>query len=208
MELDKVVMGETTLVGTNLGECQGLEDLQLQLCQSTADSSSDDFESDKEAMICIESDSEVEWEKAEEKGFEGIRCLMESQLGEVEEHSLNVQEGVDKIRGGPEQILVEGQWTGRAEVSDGVMRGISSEEDRPQIKVGKMSLSLRQIKEATRSLDLPVLQNEVKKGYKGDQSKIGKSSIRRKGGARELRNLECSIDFDKGCKASGLRNNT
>ena len=50
-------------------------------------------------MICIESDSEVEWEKAEEKGFEGIRCLMESQLGEVEEHSLNVQEGVDKIRG-------------------------------------------------------------------------------------------------------------
>ena len=100
MELDKVVMGETTLVGTNLGECQGLEDLQLQLCQSTADSSSDDFESDKEAMICIESDSEVEWEKAEEKGFEGIRCLMESQLGEVEEHSLNVQEGVDKIRGG------------------------------------------------------------------------------------------------------------
>ena len=55
------------------------------------------------------------------------------------------------------------------------MRGISSEEDRPQIKVGKMSLSLRQIKEAARSLDLQVLQNEMKKGYKGDQSKIGKS---------------------------------
>ena len=94
------------------------------------------------------------------------------------------------------------------EVSDKEVQGFTSEEERPQIKVRKMSLSSKQIKEATLSLNLEVLENEVKNENKEDQSKIGRSLTRSKGRVRKLCNLECSIDFDKRRKDKGLRNNT
>ena len=78
IELGKAVMGETTIEGTDLGDCQGLEDHQFDFCESTDDSSSANFESDKEALLCIEADTKDERENVEEEGFEGIRYLMES----------------------------------------------------------------------------------------------------------------------------------
>ena len=74
------MLGETTLEDTNIGDCLGVEDHQLDFCQSTEDLSSANYESDNEAMLCTGVDIEEEREKAEEKGLEGLRCLMESQM--------------------------------------------------------------------------------------------------------------------------------
>lgn len=104
-------------------------------------------------------------------------------------------------------MLTEGYQSERVEASDQEVQGFISEEVRTQIKIGKMSLALKQIKEAAEALNLRVLENEVVNGVKEDQSKMGRTLARRKGGMRELRNLECSIDFDKGRKDKGLRDN-
>ena len=102
IELGKAGMGETTLEGTDLEDCQGLEYHQLDFCQSTDDSSSANFELDKDALLSIEVNKEDEREKAEEEGFEGIRYLMESQVGKLEGHFLYDADRDDKIRVGNE----------------------------------------------------------------------------------------------------------
>ena len=81
LEKGKEVLGDTSLEGTDIGDCQGVEDHQLDFCQSSEDSSSDIFETDNEALLCTEADTEGEREKAEKKGLEGFRCLMESKMG-------------------------------------------------------------------------------------------------------------------------------
>ena len=78
----KEVMGEITLEDTDIAECLGDEDHRLESCQFTEDSSSANSESDNEALLCKEANSEEDREKSEENGFEGFRCLMESQLEE------------------------------------------------------------------------------------------------------------------------------
>ena len=193
IEKGKEVLGETTLEDKDIGDCQGVEDHQLDFCQSTEDLSSNNFESDNEALLCTEADTEGEWEKAEEKGFEGFRCLMESKMED------------DNISVGNKRLSIGDPLDQRGEGSDPDLQGIILENAGAQIRVGKMSISSSQIKEVAGALTLKVIQNEAKPGYKEDQSKISSSTNRRKGGDRELRNLECSIDFDKRRKVRGPR---
>ena len=71
-----------------------------------------------------------------------------------------------------------------------------------------MSISSKQIKEAAGALSLQVVQNEVKIGNTVNQSKSCTSLTRRKCVVRELRNLECNIDYGIGGKVRGPRNDT
>ena len=83
-------------------------------------------------------------------------------MGESEGHFLQDAERDEKIRVDNEQNLIDGHRTERVEVLDQEVQGFTSEEERPRIKVGKMSLSSKQIKEVAGALSLEVLQNEVK----------------------------------------------
>ena len=157
--------------------------------------------------MITEEDTEHEQEKAEEVGFEGLRCLMESQPGEFVGHLYDTMKE-NRIRVGIEQNSTDGQQIERLVVSDQELQVFDVDEASPQIKVGKVSISSIQIKEAATALNLEVLENEDIKGSKEDQTKISRSSVRRKGGVRELRNLVCTIDFDKGRKEKGSCNNT
>ena len=133
------------------------------MCESTDDSSSANFKSDKEAFEIIKVNTENDKEEAEEVGFEGICCLMGSQGRELEVQLIDDAEKADKLGelGEPvetnvkwdtellgeqisvdnDQILIEGQRTGRVEVLQQEVQGFISEEGRPQFKVGKMGLS-------------------------------------------------------------------
>lgn len=92
-EMDNEGLGESRLQSMDREVCQGLEDHQLASCQSTDDSSSANFESDKEALDIIEVETDIEREKAEEAGFEGIRYLMESKVGESEREDNRGEKG-------------------------------------------------------------------------------------------------------------------
>ena len=83
-------MGETALEDTNMKECLGVEDHRLECCQSTEDSSSANYESDNEALLCIGPDTEEDREKAADKGLEGFRCLMDTQREELQGHLVHV----------------------------------------------------------------------------------------------------------------------
>ena len=119
-------------------------------------------------------------------GFEGFRCLMESQLEEWKGHSLHVSQTADKNSVGNEQSLLRNQPIERLEGSDQESLDTTSKEKETHIKVGKMSILSSQIREAARALTLQVVQNEVKTGDKEDQSKSCGCSTRRKGGIRDF----------------------
>ena len=167
-------MGETALEVIVMRECLGVEDHRLECCQSTEDSSSDNYESDDEAFLCIGADTEEHREKAADKGLEGFRCLMDPQREELEGHL------DDMISGGDEQTLLKDQGSKRVDGSDQESLGTPSNQEDTQIKVGKMSISSTKIKEAAGALSLQVVQNEVKIGNKVNQSKTCTSLTRRK----------------------------
>ena len=87
---------------------------------------------------------------------------------------------------GNEQILLRNQPIERLEGSDQESLDTTSKEKETQIKVGKMSISSSQIREAARALTLQVVQIEVKTGDKEDQSKSCGCSTWRKGGIRDF----------------------
>ena len=103
-------------------------------------------------MLCKDTDSEEDREKSEENGFEGFRYLMESQLEEWIGQSSHVSKTGDKDNVGNEQILFRSPPIERPEGSDQVPLNTTSKEKETQFKVGKMSISSSQIREAARAL--------------------------------------------------------
>ena len=151
LEKGKAVLGETSLEDSDIDDCQRVDDQQLHLCQSSEDSSSANFESDNEAILSIGPNMEEEQKQQEENGFEGFRCLMESQMGD--ENISKRTEIVDT-----KQILIRGQQTEILEDFDQELQGINSIEEGPQIKVGKMRITSSQINEAAGALALKVIK--------------------------------------------------
>ena len=72
------------------------------------------------------------------------------------------------------------------------------------MQVGKLELSWNEIEEAIRTLNIELIEEKVVNIDKVEQMKRGSSSVRKKKGERELLNLKCSIDYDKGSKDKGL----
>lgn len=77
---------------------------------------------------------------------------------------------------------------------------------RSGMQVGKMEVSWTEIKEAIGKLNIEMIEEEVVNNSVMLQEKKGNSAVRKKRGERELLNLKCSIDYDKGSKDKGVRN--
>ena len=142
---------------------------------------------------------------------ENCRVEREANKGEKGEngetsHQRNTEVLDEQNSGVNVQMLIQAHRIDKLEVSDQEPQGFTAEEASSQFKVGKMRISSKQIKEVT--LNLEVLEKVVVIGDNEAQSKVVHSSACKKRGARELRNLECSIDFDKGRKDNGLQHNS
>lgn len=76
----------------NQGEWHGVGDMGLELGQFSSDSSSENFDSDKEANQVVEENKEVGEAAVVEAGFEGLRFLLGPLDGQANEHT--TREGV------------------------------------------------------------------------------------------------------------------
>ena len=84
------------------------------------------------------------------------------------------------------------------------MEGRISDESRLEIKIGKIGISWQKIKNAIGALNIELIDKEGKNVNNMVEEKEGRSKARRKRGARELHNLKCSINYDKGRMENGL----
>ena len=178
--------GKITTEGIVGDDCHGLEDLQLELNQSTDDSSSDSSQSDMEALECFDVETENERHKGEEAGLEGLRFLLGAQVILDNDH-----------------MLSDGQRSERKEDLGVSGQGLNMDVSRLELKIGKKDAPWNQINEAAHALNLELIENQMVLKEREVQQKPCRSLLRRKGGERELHNLKCSIDFDKGRQAQG-----
>ena len=82
-------------------------------------------------------------------------------------------------------------------------QGETSEVLRPVLKIGKIGFSSKDIKAASDALDLKLIENERVIKNKTKKQKNSRNSTRIKGCNRELNNLRCTIDYEKGRNKMG-----
>ena len=85
-------------------------------------------------------------------------------------------------------------------------QGTILDESRPELKIGKIGVPWQQINAAVGALGLEIIDNEMVLETSADQSKPCRSFFRRKRGERELHNLKCSTDYDKGKQVLAIEN--
>ena len=183
------------------------------------DSLSDNSVSDTESFECNEMETENEREMGEDAGLEGMRCLLGAQVRDLdnmgEPSNLMGSNEMQETSFLGEQIIKEnghtltvGHWSARKEGLEQAGQVIISDESRPEVRIGKIGVPWKQINEAVGALNLELLENEMDSNNRSVQPKPCKSLIRRKRGERELYNLKCSIDYDKGKQVQGIENDT
>ena len=180
--------------------------------QSLTDSTSEYLGSDGDLDMLAEMKTDSYRVVTEEDGLEGFRHLM----GPIElsnDENINSKERVrydgtcDKLTEGPKNIestLLEGEGVQRRNDLVKEAMGYVSEGIGPDLKVGKVGLSWREIKEAMDSINLQLIENTAVKEGKVVQENKCRSAARKKRGERELHNLKWTIEYDKGGKGKGI----
>ena len=229
-EAVKGKVGNVWLVNSDSDDWRELEDQCIDLCQSSYDSSSDNSESDKEALEVEEVNTVNIKEAAEEVGFEELRSLLDSQVIESEGQKTNEGEMVERSEDvgqpvGPNEdwkkcllesqvMEMDGQPTNegeKVETSDDLGQGVKGyipDELRSKIKIGKIGISWQEIKDTMGSLNIELIEKEANKVNKTVEEKDGRSAVRRRWGDRELHNLKCNINYDKERMEKGLNSDT
>ena len=105
-----------------------------------------------------------------------------------------------------DQSLIDDQRSERMEDLGESGQGLKSDVSKPVLKIGKIGVPRNQINAAAHALNLELIENELVLENREVQSKPCRSLLCRKGGERELHNLKCSIDYDKGRQVQGSIN--
>lgn len=178
------------------------------LIDSTSEFS--DFDGDLEKWVEINKEQYREITEAD--GLEGLRHLMgplelpkgekintnewvrSDETHDKQGHSLNMMD----------RKLLEGESVERWNNLGKEVTRYVSEGEGPNLKVGKVGLSWKEIKEAMDSVNLELIENADVKGGKVELGKAIRSTVRKKRGERELHNLQWTIQYDKGGKVKGI----
>lgn len=98
LALAKGNIGKSITEDHNINDWQGLEEQHVVSSQSSYSSSSENSESDNEAFDLEDVDTEKKKAAGEEAGYEGVRCLLGSQVMELGVKPTNAEVRVDSPR--------------------------------------------------------------------------------------------------------------
>ena len=198
------IEGESSGFSHGHGDIHNSEDLTSFSSQSSNDSTTDYSDTDRELKKLEALNDEIGGDFMEEEGFEGLRYLMDSNEltmdGRINTENVFCKKTKECERlEGKEGKQTEGSNDScemeendqKVFDSEGVERrnvlgldshGKSSNELESDLKVGKVGLSWKEIKEAVDSLNLELIENEVVTESNVEQGKRGRSSVRKKRG--------------------------
>ena len=196
---------------------QGIEEQHPDSCQSTYNSSSENLESDNEVFKIEDVKSEKDREEGEEADYEGMRCLMGSQVLELNVQPTNEGDMVDTLEdlGNPIELIENGdkRLLGSQELemdSQPIKRGNMTDRTKAlaqDLKIGKFGVTWEEIKNAAGTLNIELIEKVIDVTNlvedKGDRS-----IARRKTIDRELHNLNFNINYDKRKMEMGIGGDT
>ena len=193
-----------------------IEELSSCSSQSITDSSSEYSESDRD-LERRQDDLKEYVRESEDRGLEGLKFIMGSQdlsMGGKINVGVDLSEGIieadcsvktqDKQKEGSKGPFADEVGIEREEVLGENVHEFTSDICGPDMQVGNIRFSWKEIKEAIGVLNIQLVEKEAVSESEAKQVKRGRSLVRKKRGERELHNLKCTIDYEKGSKEKGL----
>ena len=168
-----------------------LEEQFIDSCQSSFTSSSENFESDKEAFEIEEVDSDKEREAGEEEGYVGMRLLLGTQ--DMEATETRETRILDS-----QELDFDGQSTYERKLDEVTKGPLQS------VQIGKVGVTWDEIQRAGGILNLKLIERGSFDATKSVEDKGERSTTRRRGIERELHNLNFNINYEKGSTERGL----